>query len=314
MAGSQVPEVTAYPIPRRLNFSIAGTAIAGGLGLLWLGSHGGAVMMWVSAVVFSFLMLTTYALIHEATHNTLHPDVAVNQGIGVVLSWFFPTSFSVLRLTHIVHHRCNRTDHEMFDYYYPEDSRLIKWIQWYGILLGLWWWLIPLGTILFAFVPRLARSAPFKRARSSAIMFDDFGKREIWQVRAEIVGAAIFWIIMFHLLSLSWNAVFAAYLCFSINWSTRQYVTHAFTPRDVRTGALNLKVGPAMSWILLRGHWDLVHHMNPHLPWVYLPELGRTSRQPVSYWRQYFQQWRGPRIAPEPAPQVLSEKSYHAMR
>jgi hypothetical protein len=94
------------------------------------------------------LLLTNYQLIHEASHELLHPDVRINDGVGMVLSWLFPVSFTLMKLTHVVHHCCNRSDHEMFDCYYPGDSRLIKWFQWYGLMTGIWWWLVPLGSLL----------------------------------------------------------------------------------------------------------------------------------------------------------------------
>jgi fatty acid desaturase len=269
--------------------------------------------MWICAIAFSFLMLTNYALIHEATHGVLHENARANHLLGMLCSWFFPTSFTLLRVTHIVHHCCNRTDHEMFDCYYPGDNRFVKWVQWYGLLLGFWTWLIPIGTIVFTLAPGVMRSFAFKRARTTAIMFDDFGPREIRQVRAEVILGVLFWWAIFEILSLSWIVVLAAFACFAFNWSTRQYVTHAFTPRSVRDGALNLRVGPLMRWILLQGHWDLVHHQNPHAPWIYLQKLGRNSTPPVSYWRQYFRQWKGPRLASEPAPRPLSKSSYQSM-
>lgn len=302
-----------YLIPRKLNLVIAGVVLSGALGLLWIGSHTTPLLMWACAVAFSFLMLTNYALIHEGTHGVLHNNASANHLLSTLLSWFFPISFTVLQVTHIVHHCCNRTDHEMFDYYYPRDNRLVKWVQWYGLLLGIWAWLIPIGTVLFAIAPGLMRSFPFRRARTTAVMFNDFGPREIFRIRAEVLAGCLFWWAMFQVLSLSWTAVLAAFACFAFNWSTRQYITHAFTPRSVRDGALNLRVGPFMRWILLYGHWDLVHHQNPHVPWIYLEQLGHSSVPPASYWRQYFRQWKGPLPAPEPSPQPLSITGYRSM-
>jgi hypothetical protein len=49
---------------------------------------------------------------------------AIIAGIVPVLTGFlFPMPFSMFRLTHQGHHLRNRTDHEMFDLYYPTDSR-----------------------------------------------------------------------------------------------------------------------------------------------------------------------------------------------
>ncbi len=302
-----------WPIPQRLNLLIAGSVFGAAIALLWAGSRLPWAGTIVAGVLFSFVLLTLYALLHEAAHDMLHGDPRINRALATVLGWLFPISFTVLRTTHIVHHCCNRTDHEMFDCYYPGDSRIVKTLQWYGLLLGLWWPLIPLGCVLLATAPGLLRRTPFRRARSTAVLFDDFGSAEIRRIRLECLAGLGLWAALFGALRLDWRAVLILYACFAFNWSTRQYVTHAFTPRRVRTGALNLRLGRIMGWVLLNGHWDRVHHEQPHLPWIHLAEQGRRSQAPVSYWRQYLRLWRGPRLCTEPGPSVLARQAYEAL-
>ena len=103
------------------------------------------------------------------------------------------------------------------------------------------------------------------------------------------------------------------YAFFAFNWSTRQYVTHAFTVRDVKNGALNLSVSRPMAWILLQGQWDLVHHQHPHVSWMYLPLLGRSSKKPVSYLKQYLKLWGGPKPCTERGPEILPQEVYKVM-
>ena len=95
------------------------------------------------------------------------------------------------------------------------------------------------------------------------------------------------------------------YACFSFNWSTRQYVGHAFTRRDVVEGAWNLRHNRVMSWVLLHGEWDLNHHRRPDVPWYYLPRLSPPGEPRTGYVRQYWRLWRGPRLVTEPAPETL---------
>jgi len=302
-----------FPIPDRLNITLVFAVMAFAIGLLWVGTKTNGLWIIVPAIIYSFLLLTNYALIHEGTHGVLHSNQKINYLLGTIISWLFPISFTVLKVTHIVHHCCNRTDHEMFDYYYQGDSRIIKYIQWYGLLLGLWWFLIPIGTLLLAIAPRLLISTPFRKARSTAVLFDDFDQREIWRIRLEVAGGIIFWIALYHFLQLDWEILLAFYICVAFNWSTRQYVTHAFTPRDVRNGALNLTVSRPMGLLLLNGHWDLVHHQHPHVPWYYLDRLAKESQAPVSYWRQYFRLWRGPRLCNQKGPDALPKSVYQGM-
>ena len=93
------------------------------------------------------------------------------------------------------------------------------------------------------------------------------------------------------------------YACFAFNWSTRQYVGHAFSRRDIVEGAWNLRRVPWMSWLLLHGEWDLNHHRRPDVPWFYLPRLSPPDEPRMSYTRQYWRQWLGPRLCQEPEPQ-----------
>lgn len=303
-----------YPIPSGLNLLLAMLMLGGAIGLLWLASRLDPPWSLPLGIGFSFLLLSNYALLHEGTHDILHPNQRINDTVGMALGWLFPISFTLLKETHTVHHCCNRTDHEMFDCYYPGDNRLIKYIQWYGLMFGIWWYLIPLGSLLLAVSPRLLRSPPFKQARTTAVLFDDFGPNEIRRVRVETVWGIAFWVMLFHLLQLRWEAVLIAYACFAFNWSTRQYVTHAFTQRNVRDGALNLRVGRLMGWLLLYGQWDRVHHQHPHISWIHLPKLGLPEGYDVAYWRHYLRLWLGPRPCTEPGPATLPRVDYRQMQ
>jgi hypothetical protein len=97
------------------------------------------------------------------------------------------------------------------------------------------------------------------------------------------------------------------YACFAFNWSTRQYVGHAFTRRHVIEGAWNLRHNGLMTWILLHGEWDLNHHRRPDVSWYYLPRLSPPGEPRRSYVLQYWRLWLGPRPATEPAPESLTQ-------
>jgi fatty acid desaturase len=114
-------------------------------------------------------------------------------------------------------------------------------------------------------------------------------------------------VALFWLLALNWIAVLVMYACFSFNWSTRQYVGHAFSRRDVIDGAWNLKTNALMSWLLLHSELDLNHHRRPEVPWYYLPRVTAPDAPQISYVRQYWRQWIGPQPNVEPAPESLQQ-------
>src|SRR5262245_38531881 len=229
------------PIPVRLNLALVALASSLAVFLLWLGSH---VERWYAGlgvgVAFSYLLLTDYALLHEATHHNLHPDPRWNRALGVLTGLLFPVPFSMIWTTHQGHHLRNRTDHEMFDLYYSSDDRLVKYAQWYSILCGLFWPVIPLGALVTAVWPGLLRLRPFRRARSSSYLLGDIHSSDVWAIRGEVALIIAFFAGMAYLLELRWVPTLVLYACFAVNWSTRQYIGHAFSHRHVIDGAWNL--------------------------------------------------------------------------
>ena len=273
--------------------------------LLYFSSRVSLTLTLVLGVLFSFLMLTNYALMHEAAHGSLHRNSFWNHALGTFTGWHFPMSCRFLTITHLVHHRCNRTDHEMFDYYYEGDNKFIKYCQWYGILLGFHYLIVPLGGLLVALMPKQWIIAIAKRYRSSGALFDDFTVNDINRIRFEVAGCFVYWFLIWNLLGLDWVSVLILYALAGFQWSTRQYVTHAFTPRDVKHGALILKANPIMKRILLNGNYDLAHHLYPRASWIKLEHLAPKDIEPMSFWQQYFSMWKGPRLCNEPAPSPL---------
>lgn len=296
-----------YPIPGRLNVALSAAGIIGATALLWAGSlrpEWWWALGW--GIAFSYWMLFVYALIHQAQHDCIHPDPRWNYGLGAALSLFFPAPFTMIRTTHQGHHLRNRTDFELFDQYYPGDNRILKTAQFYCILAGLFWPIIPVGGLLAAVCPGVFRTRPFREGRNTGYLLGDIRGEQVTRIRLEVLANVALFVALFLVLGLRWQNLLLAYACFSFNWSTRQYVSHSFTPRDIVEGALNLKTGWLMSRLLLNGEWDLNHHRYPMLSWIHLPEVAKPDEPRHSYARCYWRQWLGPRPCTEPAPEQLA--------
>ncbi|MBL6999063.1 MAG: fatty acid desaturase [Gammaproteobacteria bacterium] len=295
--------------PNRQNLIIVAAIQLISIGSLWFASQVTGWQLAAIAFIFAFVGLSNYAIIHEACHGNLHTSRSANAALGSLASLLFPVSFTFMAIAHRVHHNSNRTDNEMFDYYYPEDNKLIKFAQWYSILIGIYPPIIPLGSVIMALCPWVFWLKPWQEAKSSSIIFNRslFGAAVLKKIRIEVFSGLVYWTVLFYFLQLNWVSVAVLYAAFWFNWSTRQYVTHAFSKRDVMNGAHNLSVSPLMEKIFLNGQWDLVHHQHPEARWQDLPQLGRDSRVPIPYWSQYFKQWLGPRPNKEAAPVALND-------
>jgi hypothetical protein len=213
---------------------------------------------------------------------------------------FFLAPFSMIRVTHQGHHQRNRTDAEIFDLYYPHDSFFWKCCQWYATLTGFFWPCIPVCAVLFAIVPRTIGMQLFSGPPLGNANVKDITSKDLKWIRLELLLTLVVFGLLFWLLQLRWQAVLLMYACFSFNWSTRQYIGHAFSKREIIEGAWNLRHNKLMSLLLLHGEWDLNHHRHPEHSWYYLPGDVRDDDERPGYIRHYLRQWLGPRPAGPP--------------
>jgi fatty acid desaturase len=302
------------PIPGALNLALTAIAVPAALLLLRLASHAEPWGWRLAAVVaFSYVNNTIFSLLHEAVHGIFHPRRAVNDACGRVTAAFFPTGFTFQRVCHLGHHRRNRSDVELFDYFLPEDNRPLKAAQWYGILTGVYWLLPPLACLGFLLWPRLYRR-PFFRSRaarqtSAEAMLSGFEDAPAGRIRLEILFSILMQATMVWALDLSLAGWLACYAAFALNWSGLQYADHAWSSRDVHDGAWNLRVNRIVRYLFLNYHHHRAHHQHPSVPWLHLPKYVDPAEERPSFLRIYLQMWRGPRPWPAAEAPVKSHGS-----
>jgi len=294
----------ALPIPVGANIVVAAAALAVSLVSLRAASH--ASSWWalgLAAFVFSFANNTVFSLHHEAVHRTFHPSPGVNEAAGMLFSAFFPTIFSIQRVSHLGHHRRNRSDQELYDYYLPHQSWLLKTYWIYCLLTGFYWAIIPVASLVYVACPLAFRAAWFQHGPARWWGFEPFVRDiaaeptgRIWREGAFTLAVQI---ALFLLLDLRFSAWLACYWAFGINWSSVQYADHAESPRDVIEGAWNLRFWPPTQAIFLNYNLHLAHHREPGVPWIHLPARVRPTDPDPSFWTIYLRLWRGARPAPD---------------
>jgi len=285
-------------IPWSLNLLIAAAQVAA-LGVI-MGAAGRVSVWWcalVLAPLWGIVMNAVYSLIHEAEHNLFHPDPRVNDTAGVVLALLFPAPFHLLRQGHLGHHVRNRSDDEAFDLYFPEDSRLWKFVQLYGILIGLYWAVVTLSSVVALVRPSLLRPDRVRFDRPTAALLESLNPRyEPW-IRLEALAIVLVHGAGLWLLAVPLTHYLIVLYGFGLSWSGFQYVHHFGTVRDVRRGARNLKTWPVLDAIWLNHNYHLNHHAHPTVPWIGVPALpAGPDGEPQSLVRAYLRMWRGPRL------------------
>lgn len=264
--------------------------------MLWISSHASLQVAIVTAVIFSFLMLTNYELIHQGSHGNLAVDKKVNWLLGSLAGCLFPVSLTFYQKVHLFHHLNNRSENERFECYKSNDTlatKIFRHLQWYSIVVGTYWIFIPLVCLLGAILPWVLRARPFRAIITTERMFDFIDLKSAQKITLESLLIIGYWAWLWNWLDLRLMPLGILYACFAFNWSSRQYIAHAFTPFDSATGALNLKTNSIMQLILLNSNWHLVHHKNPAIPWNKIPLF--VEGEPFqSYYKQYFKLWAAP--------------------
>ena len=289
-----------YPIPDRLNICLAALVVCLCAIILWAsGKVHGWWAVGLLAAAYGLVMNTGYALCHEAEHDMLHSNQRLNNVMGTIVTLFFPASFQLRRQGHIGHHLRNRTDDEAFDLYFAGENAVWKYVQFYGILTGMFWLMIVLSNFIAVLNPKwLAKKINFDRP--TAALQETLNPKYFRQMQFEaalvlLVHGAMIWCFGIPVMR-----YFAVMCGFGFLWSTLQYIHHYDTVRDVQKGAWNLRTWRVFDLLWLNHHWHLNHHLAPTVPWIYLPKLDEPEATPsVPFWTAYFRQWKGPRYSGE---------------
>jgi fatty acid desaturase len=270
---------------------------------LWAASHLSIGYALLAAWLFSLVANAPFALMHEAVHGVACRSRRGNALLGIIAGWAFPTSFSIQRTAHLGHHERNRTDLELFDYYLPNESKLVRNMWLYlGNLLGLYWWAVIFSNFVYLIAPWAYRSRFVVERLAPDLAFGpfaaDLAKLPPLRVWCEIALAFTYQVMLVYFLDLSALGVVLCYWAFALHWSVLQYADHAWSARDVRNGAWNLKVLPPFRWVALNYHYHLAHHQHPEVLWYDLPKYVDAASPQPSFWRVYFSLWKGIRPAP----------------
>ncbi len=217
-----------------------------------------------------------WSLVHEAIHEMFHPSRRVNRAAGRLLALFFGAPFLVLRLSHLLHHKLNRSPIEATEIYAPETrSRARAALGYFAHIFG-GLYLLELASPLMFFLPRAA----LRRIEKKHFMGADLpGNLMRGLMRDEAVRAmrldGILILALFGASAWSygahWPLLAAALAARAFLISFLDNVYHYATPIGDTFYARNLSLPPVFAAGLLHFNFHGVHHRNPAIPWTGLP-------------------------------------------
>jgi fatty acid desaturase len=249
-----------------------------------------------------------WSLIHEAIHEMFHPARRVNRAAGRVLAVFFGAPFLVLRLSHLLHHKLNRSLVEATEVYAPEKTSRGRAAAGYFAYIFGGLYLLELASPLMFFLPRFALRRLERRYFAGADLPGNL-------MRGLMRGAAVTEMRLDGTLVLVLFA--ASAVCYGAWWpclagalfarafliSFLDNVYHYATPVNDTFYARNLSLPRLLSAGLLHFNLHGIHHKNPAIPWIGLPVAFR--RQARACDGEYFSAALGQLNGPIPASRLV---------
>lgn len=291
-------------IPAGMNLSLAaGHLLAGVYQLFVLPLFFLPASPWWALTLAPLALLNNpyWSLLHEAIHEMFHPSRRVNRAAGRALGVFFGAPFLVLRLSHLLHHKLNRSPVEATEVYAPGEVSKARVAAGYfaHIFGGLY--LLEVASPLMFFLPRFALRRMERRYFTGADLPGNLMRglmRGAAVTEMRLDGALI--LVLFGASAFCygawWPCLAGALLARAFLISFLDNVYHYATPMGDTFYARNLSLARPLSAGLLHFNLHGVHHKNPAIPWIGLPAAFRAQalRSDGEYFSAALGQLNGP--------------------
>jgi fatty acid desaturase len=259
-------------------------------------------MAWAWTLLpLAFLNNSYWSLIHEAIHDLFHPKPQINMRLGRAAAVLFGAPFRILRLSHLLHHKLNRTPMEATELYDVANSSMLRaaWGYYFQIFGGLY--LVEVLSSVLFFLPgawlRSFNKRFIKPESVSGILMQNWTRKEAMrEIRSD--GALV---VGWFGLSLwcygeNWPLFFALICARGFSISFLDNVYHYRTPVNEMFFARNLWLPAPLATLLLNFNLHGIHHQNPAIPWIRLPMVfhDRAAVYDGNYFAAAAAQLNGP--------------------
>jgi fatty acid desaturase len=237
---------------------------------------------WWGLILLPFAALNNplWALIHECIHDVFHSSDRINSAVGRTLGVLFGSPFHVLRLTHLSHHKFNRSPLEKgTEIYDPETTSRAKASVGYFVYILCGLYLIEVFSTVLFFLP----SNLFRKLRQRVA--DGGNTQERWlarkfmnerlirEIRLDGIAICLIFGLSAFCYGEHWRLLVGLLMVRTFLISFMDNVYHYRTPLSVTVSGYNLWLPRSFSLLLLNFNLHRVHHGNPSVPWAKLPEL-----------------------------------------
>ncbi len=274
---------TTPPIPAVLNYALAAMHIVvNNFQFFILPLYFLPKSAWWALILVPFAVLNNalWALIHECIHDLFHSSNRVNLAVGRLLAIFFGSPFQILRLTHLSHHKFNRSPVEKgTEIYDPEEVSRVQanFRYFFYILCGLYVLEVS-STFLFFLPPNVFRKLGQRLMDRGDIQEKWLArkfKNDKWLREIRIDGVAILLIFGLSVFCYRehWQLLVSLLIVRTFLISFMDNVYHYRTPLYITVSGHNLWLPRIFSTLLLNFNLHRVHHSDPSVPWTKLPEV-----------------------------------------
>ena len=259
-------------------------------------------MVWAWTLLPLALLTNPYwSLIHETIHDLFHPNRGVNAFFGRFLSILFGAPFRILRISHLVHHKLNRRPIEGTEYYDRAKGTKTGAAPGYFLQIFLGLYLVEVLSPVYFLLPR--RLLVWVRERfirpdgvSGLLMQNWLGAEALREIRFDGLLTILWLTLSFLCYGAHWPLLVAVLSARALLISFLDNVYHYATPVDDVFYARNLRLPAAGTKLLLYFNLHGVHHINPAIPWIDLPEAFDVEggKYQGEYFAAALSQLRGP--------------------
>jgi fatty acid desaturase len=221
-----------------------------------------------------------WALLHESIHDVFSASFAVNRAAGRWLSVFFGSPFGILRLTHLSHHKFNRSPLEKGTEMYKADetSRLMAAFKYYFYILCGVYLLEVCSALLFA-VPKKAFRKLGERlvkqgdAQEKWLAGKFLNDRRLREIRIDGLAILLLYSMSVYCYRGHWSLFVDLIAVRAVLISLMDNIYHYGTAIEVTVSGHNLSLPRFLAAGLLNFNFHRVHHAHPNVPWTGLPRL-----------------------------------------